>query len=509
MTGRNTHQVQLAGVAVALAFAFAYACWWAAGLAHGYGAPPLDSAEQLVWSYSLEASYWKHPPLPSWIMHGLTQVFGPSVALPFFAAEISAALALALLWRLGAEIFGPGRSLLAAALTALVGYHSWQAESYNHNSALLPFQAAVTLFFYLAVRRGYWHLWLLTGVCAGLAMLVKYAALFPLCGLLIYLALDRQARNRRTASGLALAAAAAASVFAPHVVWLQLHDYSTLHYASSVAQPLSGFRAWAANLGEFGEAQLLTLMPLLMVVAWMAWSLRGPAREAGAVASASDRRFLWTAGLAPLLLVVLSGTVARCEILPRWGYNVFLLAGWLALDALRWPADRIVPALRVCVGFNLVLWTAMAILVPELKEAIGWQGRSNFPGRELATLVQETWSGHARQPLRIVISDTWLGGTIAAYRPLPLAVLADGDPARAAWVSEADVRACGAVVVLDRTGGSSLPQPTVSRWLVLSDVHGEWQLPWAPSRGLRHPWGLTTRIAWGVIEPRDPGDCRL
>ena len=496
----------LAGAAAALAFV--YACWWAAGLAHGYGAPPLDSAEQLVWSYSLEASYWKHPPLPSWIMHGLAQVFGPSVALPFFAAEISAALALALLWRLGAEIFGAGRSLLAATLTALVGYHSWQAETYNHNSALLPFQAAVTLFFYLAVRRGHWHLWLLTGVCAGLAMLVKYVALLPLCGLLIYLVLDPQARSRRTAGGVALAAAAAAVVFAPHAVWLQLHDYSTLRYASSVAQPLTSLGAWVANLGEFGGAVLLTLAPLLMVVAWMAWS-RGPARGSAAIASSSDRLFLWTAGLAPLLLVVLSGIVARCEILPRWGYNVFLLAGWLAVDALRWPADRIRPALRVCVGFNLVLWAAMAILVPGLKEAIGWQGRSNFPGRELATLVQETWTGHARQPLRIVIADTWLGGTIAAYRPRPLAVLADGDPARAAWVSEADVLACGAVVVLDRTGGSSPPLPTVSRWLEVSDVHGEWRLPWAPSRGLRHPWGLTTRIAWGVIVPRAPGDCML
>ncbi|MFL6691360.1 MAG: glycosyltransferase family 39 protein, partial [Ramlibacter sp.] len=199
-------------IAIALALALVYAVAWAAGMASYHRAPPLDSAEQLVWSYAMEGGYWKHPPLPSWIMHGLVQLVGPSLGVSFFAAQLSVAIALALLWRLGCEFTSPKLSLLGAAITALVGYHGWCADTYNHNSALLPFQAAVTLCFYLAVRRGEWRLWALTGVFAGLAMLVKYVALLPLAGLLLYVLLDRDARTRRTCMGMLFAAAVAASV---------------------------------------------------------------------------------------------------------------------------------------------------------------------------------------------------------------------------------------------------------------------------------------------------------
>jgi hypothetical protein len=48
---------------------------------------------------SLENGYWKHPPVRSWIMHVLIQIFGPSVALPFVAAQVGIVIALAFTWR--------------------------------------------------------------------------------------------------------------------------------------------------------------------------------------------------------------------------------------------------------------------------------------------------------------------------------------------------------------------------------------------------------------------------
>src|SRR5437016_4591428 len=76
---------------------------WSTAFGLSYKAPEIDSAEQFVWAFSVENGYWKHPPLPSWIMHGLIRVFGPSVALSFAATQASVALALVLTWRLGCE----------------------------------------------------------------------------------------------------------------------------------------------------------------------------------------------------------------------------------------------------------------------------------------------------------------------------------------------------------------------------------------------------------------------
>ena len=492
--------------AVAVALALVYAVAWAAGMASFHHAPPLDSAEQLAWSYAMEGGYWKHPPLPSWIMHALVQVFGASVAVPFFAAQLSVAIALLLLWRLGCEFMSPRLSLLAAAITALVGYYGWSADAYNHNSALLPFQAAVTLCFYLAVRRGEWHLWVLAGLFAGLAMLVKYVALLPLAGLLLYVLLDRDARTARTARGLAIAAAVAAAVFAPHVLWLEEHAFLPLQYARSVAVPLASPAAWLANAADFWLAQFGRLLPLAAVLAWMVL-----ARRRGVVARAEagrrgDRLFLWVVGLTPLALVVVFGLATRTEIVPRWGYNVFLLAGWLAVDALRWPERGAAKALCVCAGMHVALWIAATLVAPRVAEAIGWHGRSTLPGQELAAAAQSTWQARTDRPLRLVISDTWLGGTLVAYHGSPLAVLVDGELSRAPWVTARDVQECGALVVQDRS--DPLPAlPGVSHWLQAAPLHGEWILPWARSRGRGHAPSETT-IAWGVIPPQG-NSCRL
>jgi 4-amino-4-deoxy-L-arabinose transferase-like glycosyltransferase len=192
------------------------------GLAFGmtYSAPDVDSAEQFVWAFSLEAGYWKHPPLPSWVMHALLQIFGPSVVLPFVASQCCVVVALALVWRLGCELMPPRQALVAVLLTSLVAYHNVGADTFNHNTALLPFQAATILAFFQATRRpGAWR-WVATGACAGLAMLVKYSAVLPVLGLLVYFVLDRTLHHRRHLLGLALAALVFGMILLPHALWL-------------------------------------------------------------------------------------------------------------------------------------------------------------------------------------------------------------------------------------------------------------------------------------------------
>jgi 4-amino-4-deoxy-L-arabinose transferase-like glycosyltransferase len=493
---------------IATCVAAAYTVLWALGMASYHQAPPLDNAEQLVWSYAMEGGYWKHPPLPSWIMYGLVHAFGPSVTLTLFAAQACSAVALLLLWRLGCEFMSPRLSFAAAVLTALIGYHGWSAETFNHNSALLPFQAGATLFFWLALRRGRFYLWGLAGLCAGLALLVKYVAVLPLAALLLYFVLDRRAHTARNFMGLLLATTVAGLLFAPHFVWLRANGFMPIRYAQAVSVPLTSLADWARNLAGFVGGQAALLLPFALAIAWMLRARRSHGASV-AVTAPRERLFLWIVGLGPLLMVLLWGAVTRHEIVPRWGHNVFLLAGWLALDAIRWPERRVHTLLRVGLAAHVALWVTVVLVIPRVAEWCQWQGRANFPGRELTAEAESTWRSHTGQPLRIVVSDIWLAGTLVAYSDQPLAVLADGELTHAAWVSREDLRACGALVVQDRTEPFDDPVPGVSRYLKTAQTTGEWTLAWAPSRGWRRPWGSTSHIAWGIIPPEPGGHCTL
>lgn len=489
---------------------------WSLAFGLSYRAPELDSAEQFVWAFSLESGYWKHPPGPSWIMHALIWVFGPSVALPFVATQTSIVLALALTWRLGCEFMSPSRSLIAMALSSLVTYHNMGGDSFNHNTALLPFQAATVLLFFLATRRGAWHLWALTGLFAGLSMLVKYVAVLPLAGLLLYFVLDRSLHRRSQWLGLLLAVGVFATVIAPHLLWLAETRFMPFRYAQAVARAQPGALAALGGLADFAWIQLLRLLPFLLGL-WLVLTPRRGGAPRGAATlpaiAAGDRLFVWIVGLAPLVLTMLIGLLGETELQSRWGANAFLMTGVLTMTTLRrtdtpWMLQRTLVAVAVT---HLVLSLGMTLAKTALADQLHWRTRANFPGAVLAHEARQTWAAHTHVPLRLVVSDIWLGGNIIANNRQRVAVLIDGHHLKSPWVKDDAVDRCGALILDDLTEdshGRAAPNPALDALMARADVTGTWSLPWADhvSQNTSSERGL---IRWGIIQPRSAKGCKL
>lgn len=484
-----------------------------------YTGPEIDSAEQFVWAFSMENGYWKHPPLPSWIMHGLMQVFGPSVMLPLVAAQTSIVLALALTWRLGCEFMSPARSLIAMALTSLVTYHNIGGDSFNHNTVLLPFQAATLLLFYLASRRQMVHLWALAGLFAGLSMLVKYVALLPLVGLLVYFALDRSLHTRQSLRGLLLAFAAFAVVLVPHLLWLRATNFLPFRYAQGVTQELPGVLATLRGLADFGLTQILRLLPFLLGL-WLVVKSSRPALAAFAPTpaptkpiAANDRLFVWICACAPLLITMAIGLVSETALQARWGTNAFLLAGMLTMTLWRRADD---PAtLRRCiqtvVAIQVLLCLGQTLGKTVVADHFQRPTRANFPGAALAQQARETWAAHSDVPLRLVVSDIWLGGNIIANSPKRLAVLIDGHHFKSPWVRDEAVGRCGALILDDTTpdaAGRAPPNSALDALMARAEFTGSWTLPWS-SPGLRVGTAERGTVRWGIILPHSAQPCEM
>lgn len=491
--------------ALALAVALGAALLWGAGLALTRDAPALDSAEQLLWGYSMEAGYWKHPPVPSWIMHALLGAFGPSVSLTYFAAQACAGVALLLAWRLGCEFMPPLQSLAAMALSALVTWHNLSADTFNHNTVLLPFQAAAALAFWLAVRSGNWLRWFVFGLAAAAAMLVKYIALLPLSALFLYFLVERSARTRRNLAGLAVAGAGALLLLAPHMLWLAGTGAAPLHYATEVAAAAPKASEWWRSLGLFLLEQCLDLAPLALLLFWLyRHAPAGPAPEAP-----GSRRFLWCAGAAPLVMIVMYSVFTGTELQARWGSTLCLFAGWLALDAGRrltaLPPQRV---LRAALCAQAALLAYGALLAPGALRLLDFNSRVNFPSRQLTAMANATWHQFNKAPLRILVTDSWLGGNVVANSPRPLAVVIDGYFQRAAWVTAEDVRRCGALVIRDPGAGPEVVQ-ALRGFLEEAQMRGRWRLPWSPNRGLHRVDPEGTVLDWGILPPSGDGACTL
>ena len=91
------HPTQADGIAAALSVVFACALIWSALPSVLLSAPHGDNVEQLNWAHAIQWGYFKHPPLPTWLLRAGIEVFGASAPLTYALAMACVAIALLLI----------------------------------------------------------------------------------------------------------------------------------------------------------------------------------------------------------------------------------------------------------------------------------------------------------------------------------------------------------------------------------------------------------------------------
>jgi len=192
----------------------------------------LDSIEQVVWSQSWQWGYYKHPPLPSALLHVLNSLFGgPSIGLTAFAAQGCSVLALIYVWLLAKQILPRKLAIVAVLITSLIAYHNFRAFAFNHNTVSLPFTAAALYYFYCALRySNRLSNWLCLGLACGLAMLSKYSAALVMTSFFVFIVWQRLWTDVRIIWGLIVSSVVFMLVLFPHVVWLVDNNWLPFTY---------------------------------------------------------------------------------------------------------------------------------------------------------------------------------------------------------------------------------------------------------------------------------------
>ncbi|WHZ11416.1 MAG: hypothetical protein OJF60_001855 [Burkholderiaceae bacterium] len=491
-----------------LLFGALYLAAWTLGAAFIPRAMHLDSIEQVVWAQSWQWGYYKHPPLPSALMHALNLAFGgPSQALTAFAAQGCSVVAMIYVWLLARCMMPPRIAIIAVVLDSLLSYHTINALTLNHNTVSLPFTAAALYHFYRAVCTDKRRHWLALGVAAGLAMLTKYSAVLALAGLLAVVLAQRLWTDRRVLRGLALSLLVFALLLLPHVHWLFVNNFPPIHYAEHQLDSSAGrFHVLLGFLINQASRVSVMLLMAWVLVRWSDPAQVTPGTRTPATARERfDRRYLAITLWTPLVLAVAPALLRGDALDSNWVSAYFLTAGPLLAhryfrgnrDPSLLPRTWKLTALAQ-VGI-FVIFFAGAAVVPEI---VGRNARFNFPSRELAASAQALWRAHASGPLRIVVSDTWTGGNIALHlRPEPM-VFMDHDRRKTPWLSDEDVRRCGALVLVPREKSTNPAYAPLYREAI---AQGQTQLDWGFGKR-----GVVVHYVWAVIRPADDGRlCRF
>ncbi|WP_345797386.1 glycosyltransferase family 39 protein [Castellaniella sp. MT123] len=506
------------GTALVLFCLLGMVALWTVLCAISHSAPDLDGMEELVWGASLELGYTKHPPLPSWFMHFAIDLFGRPVWLPFLMGQIFSALGLWFVWKLGCELTTPHRALIATLLVSVTAYFSLRGTIYNHNTAQLWSITASIWLFYRATRSQRARDWVLLGAVCGLAMMTKYSALIQFAAFFLYLLRTGALRSGRTWRGVLWATGAFLLILSPHLWWLAQHRFEPLFYADASLQ--AGGRLVAlGELLSFVLDQIGRVAPMVLaLVAWAFWRRRAGDRAPGYAAndesfdpgrrmprylhdfSAHDRRFLLWVGLTPFVATVLVSALLGSRLEASWASTFFVLFGFYGLWWLRGQDGVQLRRILILVaGLHLVMALGYAIARGPLAEAAGRAARSTYPGSALAELAVRHWQQYQPgRPLRVIVSNTWMGGNIAVHVSPKTQVYIDASDEQSPWFAPGTALSCGAVVAFSDVGRAA-PSAAVQALYDAARWKGVDEVPWSAPKGPR------IDLHWAVL-PATP-DC--
>ena len=368
-----------------------------------------DEAYGVTIQRTLALSYFDHPPLHQWILHGFVWAFGEGRIdrLPFLALNLLTSFAL----------FGLARRLFSAA----AGW--WTLFAFNAclyflvlpdgyimpDQPLLAFLAlgawAVAEILYGPPRRE-GLLWAAGGLSLGLAGLSKYSAIFAPIGLIGFFVTSPGHRRWLADPRPYLGAALGLACFSPALIWNAEHGWVSFAFQSGrAAQRLTLDGRALRDIANTLWAQIGAMTP------WISWPLiAGLFRARRGDAGSPERFLLWLAG-PPLLFFALMPLLGQHPI-SHW-FN----SGWLFAFPLAgaWLADCSAVFRKRFAGVAAAL-AAVGIAVYVVAVNLG---PADFLGLPDPTRHNHDWpaaplrEAYARAGARFALIENWrVGGRL-------------------------------------------------------------------------------------------------
>ena len=454
---------------------------------------PLDVVEGIFWGQEWQWGYYKHPPLPAWLVNLSFELVGGLG--PYLLSQLAILLTLLFVYLLGCRIFDRELALVGVLLLYGVYYFTWPTPEFNHNIAQMPIWAAAVYFFHRALHENRYRDWALLGLVVGLGLLTKYVIAVLVASMFLLMLLRGEYRRRILSWQVAVSLLVLLLVFLPHLLWLIEHEFLPLQYARDRSAAASG--SWVTHITmplKFLSVQLLDHLPLLLILAAAGLLRRGfwarQSRSDGA-----DRDFLLMLALGPALLTALAALLTGMGLrdmwgTPMWNLSGLLLVSYLKPEVLKDKAHRLWRVTAIWLGVLLLLYGLAAIIGNQYKSK---PSRTAWPDRALADGVQQQWREVTGcDAIPVVAGDYWLAGLVSLRAEGRPSVLIEGDLALSPWLKEQQIKQQGVLLVWQSSDASV---PAMFEDLPAPDAFGQLQLEWRQGEA-------PLLINWGVVSPQ-------
>ena len=369
---------------------------------------PLDTIEALAWGSNLEWGFNKHPPFSAFAVEIFYTIFGSNDWAYYLLSQIFVVVSLIYVWKFSNEIFDEKiYSLLSVLTLSGIYYYNFTTPEFNVNVSQLPFWALTVYFFWKSINSNNRINWILFGIFSALGFLSKYLFIYILLAIFFYFILNIKIYKKFITNYL-LSITISLAILTPHFIWLFKNNFITIVYGLNRSALTN--TTWVDHLENplvFIFKQILILIPFFIMIFILL-------KKFNFKLNLKNRKnlFLISINLIPIILILFTSIVSGAKIRTMWMTPFYLFFGTLFIEIFRKNID--LKKIRKFLIFFLFLF----VLSPAIYLGISIYDknkRTDFPGKEIARLVQNKWNDNFVNDIKIVIGDEWFAGNLSYH----------------------------------------------------------------------------------------------
>ncbi len=367
---------------------------------------PLDTIEALAWGSNLEWGFNKHPPFSAFAVEVFYQIFGSQDWAYYFLSQIFVIIAFIVVYKFAEEILkNKDLALYSVLLLEGIYFYNFTTPEFNVNVAQLPFWALTVYYTWRCINYDKAIDYLLLGLFAGLGILSKYLFLYLILGitLVFFYFLKKGIKS----SYYLIAGSITFLIILPHLIWLTENNYITVTYGLLRTGGVGSFIDHLIYPLIFLAKQIILLIPFFLMSLFLI-------RKIKPRINLKDKKlvFLLLTIIVPIFFMLLTSMILGAKIRTMWMTPFYLFSGVLLIYIFQ--KNIVINNLKKFYLLFIFLFFLSPIIYLSVSIANDTK-RTDFPGKEIARLVQNKWDTNFVNEIKIVVGDEWYAGNLSYH----------------------------------------------------------------------------------------------
>ena len=369
---------------------------------------PLDTIEALAWGSNLDWGFNKHPPFSAFAVEFFFTIFGNNDWAYYLLSQIFVLIAFYFVWKVSNELLQDKLySLLSVLLLSGIYFYNYTTPEFNVNVSQLPFWALSVYFFWKGINLNKNIDWILFGIFSALGFLSKYLFIYILLALFIFFIFNYK-KYKKSLNKYFFSILISLALLTPHFFWLFENNFITIFYGldrSGVSE--FNYIDHFKNPIIFLIKQFIILIPFFLmfyvVIKKFKFSINKKNKEI---------IFLLSINLIPIALILATSIITGAKIRTMWMTPFYLFFGTLFISIFKNFIDiKKIKKFYYVFLFFFILSPSLYLTISLIDET----KRTDYPGKEIARLVQNKWDDNFINEIKIVIGDEWSAGNLSYH----------------------------------------------------------------------------------------------